>query len=157
VPGTPQETIMSTTVIGVFEDFEPAFSAKNALLAGEFSWTQVQLNPDHEISPRDRSATPHTDPNSVNYKIGSLFTGLLGAGNTSTHSDLYGDVVRRGGYVVTVDVADDAQRVRAQVILDRFGPVKLEGQFDDWKHHDEASPSATGSAETYIPPKRDLP
>lgn len=147
---------MSTTIIGVFEEFAPAFSAKNALLAGEFSWTQVQLNPDHEIAPRDRSATPRTDPNSVNYKIGSLFTGLLGAGNTSTHSDIYGDVVRRGGYVVTVDVADDAQRARAQAILDQFGPLKLEGQTDDWKHHDEASPSATGSAETFIPKKEDL-
>ncbi len=147
---------MSTTIIGIFDDFGPAFSAKNALLASEFSWTQVQLNPDHEVSPRDRSSTPHTDPNSVNYKIGSLFTGLLGAGNTSTHSDLYGDVVRRGGYVVTVDVADLAQRERAQAILDQFGPVKVEGQFDDWKHHDEGSPSATGNAETYVPPKRDL-
>jgi hypothetical protein len=147
---------MSTTLIGIYEEFGPAFSAKNALLAGEFSWTQVQLNPDHEIAPRDRSATPHTDPNSVNYKIGSLFTGLLGAGNTSTHSDLYGDVVRRGGYVVTVDVADDAQRARAKAILDQFGPIKLEGQVDDWKHHDEGSPSATGTAETYAPRKRDL-
>jgi hypothetical protein len=129
-PGFDRKPIMSTTIIGVFEDFGPAFSARNALLAAEFSRTQVQLNPDHEITPRDRSATPHTDPNSVNYKIGSLFTGLLGAGNTSTHSDLYGDVVRRGGYVVTVDVADAAQQAHAQVILDQFGPLKLEAQTD---------------------------
>lgn len=147
---------MSTTVIGVFGEFQPAFSAKNALLAGEFSWTQVQLNPDHEVPPRDRAAAPHTDPNSVNYKIGALFTGLLGAGNTSTHSDLYGDVVRRGGYVVTVDVADDTQRAHAQEILDRFGPLKVQEETDDWRHHDEGSPSASGSATTHIPHKRDL-
>lgn len=143
---------MSTTVIGVFGEFQPAFSAKNALLAGEFSWTQVQLNPDHEIPPRDRAAPPHTDPNSVNYKIGALFTGLLGAGNTSTHSDLYGDVVRRGGYVVTVDVADDTQRARAQEIIDRFGPLKTVEEIQ----HDAGSPSASGSAQTNLPHKRDL-
>ncbi|GAB3463746.1 hypothetical protein GCM10027321_26780 [Massilia terrae] len=143
---------MSTTVIGVFGEFQPAFSAKNALLAGEFSWTQVQLNPDHEIPPRDRAAAPHTDPNSVNYKIGALFTGLLGAGNSSTHSDLYGDVVRRGGYVVTVDVTDDTQRAHAQEIIDRFGPLKT---VEEIQHH-VASPSASGSAETDLPHKRDL-
>lgn len=147
---------MSTTIIGVFGEFDSAFSAKNALLAGEFSWTQVQLNPDHEIAPRDRSGAPHPDPNSVNYKIGALFTGLLGAGNSSTHSDLYGDVVRRGGYVVTVDVADDTQRAHAQEIIDRFGPLKLEQEREDWRDHDAASPSATGSVHTYLPRKRDL-
>jgi hypothetical protein len=123
---------MTTTVIGVYDQFGPAFSAKNALLAAGFSWTQVQLNPDHEVAPRERSANPHTDPNSVNYNISSLFTGLLGAGNSSTHSNVYAEAVRRGGYVVTVDAETDDEHERALEIVRRFTPVNLEERSSDW-------------------------
>jgi hypothetical protein len=126
---------MTTTVIGVYDEFQPAFSAKNALLAAGFSWTRVQLNPDHEVPLRERTATPHTDPNSVNFNISSLFTGLLGAGNTSTHSNVYAEAVRRGGYVVTIDFETEDERARADEIVRRFGPVNVEVRSSDWLRH----------------------
>jgi hypothetical protein len=123
---------MTTTVIGVYDEFQPAFSAKNALLAAGFSWTRVQLNPDHEVPLRERTATPHTDPNSVNFNIGSLFTGLLGAGNSSTNSNVYGEAVRRGGYVVTVDSENEDERARAEEIVRRFAPINVEERSSEW-------------------------
>lgn len=118
---------MTTTVVGVFEEFGPAFSAKNELIASGFSWTAVQLVPDHEIPLRERSATPHTDPNSVSFNMQTLFTGLFGARDTS-HSNLYAEAVRRGGYVVTVDTHDDAERARAEERLRRFNPAIVEAR-----------------------------
>jgi hypothetical protein len=127
---------MTTTVIGVYDEFQPAFSAKNELLASGFSWTEVQLNPDHEVPLRERSATPHTDPNSVSFNIGTMFRGLFGAGsNTSTHSNVYAEAVRRGGYVVTVDVDSDGERLRAEQTMNRFGPVNIEERSSDWLRH----------------------
>jgi hypothetical protein len=136
---------MTTTVIGVYDEFQPAFSAKNELLATGFSWTQVQLNPDHEVPLRERSATPHTDPNSVSFNIGTMFSGLFGSDNT-THSNVYAEAVRRGGYVVTVDVETDEERARADEIVHRFGPVNLEERSSDWlrrgwRGHDPGSRS----------------
>jgi hypothetical protein len=126
---------MSSTVIGVFEEFQPAFSAKNELLAAfGISWTQVQLVPDHEVPRKERDATPHTDPNSVAYNISTLFTGLFGARDTA-HSNVYAEAVRRGGYVVTVDVDDDATRQTAEAVLRRFGPVTVEERSGEWMRH----------------------
>ena len=45
------------TVVGIFDNFAAAQSARNELLSSGFSWREVQLSPDHETTPR-----PHTEP-----------------------------------------------------------------------------------------------
>lgn len=123
---------MPTTVIGIFEEFQPAFSAKNELLASSgLSWTQVQLVPDHEVPRRQHEETPHTDPNSIAFNIGKLFTGLFGADHTQ-HSNVYADAVRRGGYVVTADVNDESRRAAVEGIMRRFGPLSVEARSGEW-------------------------
>jgi hypothetical protein len=123
---------MATTVIGIFDEFQPAFSAKNELLASSgLSWTQVQLVPDHDVPKREHEATPHTDPNSIAFNIGKLFTGLFGADQTQ-HSNVYADAVRRGGYVVTVDVNDEAKCATIEEIINRFGPLSVETRSGEW-------------------------
>jgi hypothetical protein len=116
---------MVTTIIGIYDEFQPAFSAKNELLAGGFSWTQVGLNPDHEVPLRERRATPQTDPNSLSYNISTLFKGLFDLDGNVAHSNMYAEAVRRGGYVVTVDADNDEQRARAEGIIRHFGPVHV--------------------------------
>jgi hypothetical protein len=116
---------MATTIIGIYDQFQPAFSAKNELLASDFSWTQVSLNPDHEIPPRERSATPKTETGSV---IGKMFTGLFDLDGNVARSNVYAEAVRRGGYVVTVDVSDEPHRARAEEIIQHFGPIQMEAR-----------------------------
>jgi hypothetical protein len=119
---------MATTIMAIYGEFEPAFSAKNELLASDFSWTQVALNPDHEIPPRERGAKPHTDPSSASYVIGKLFTGLFDFDGNVARSNVYAEAVRRGGYVVTVDVDNDVQRARVEGILRRYHPIHVEAK-----------------------------
>jgi hypothetical protein len=124
------------TVIGVYDEFAPAQSAKNEVLAGGVSWRYVQLNPDHEMHQEARSATPHTGDATLKTGIGNLFSSLFGGvGDKSTHSNVYAEAVRRGGYVLTVDVDTDAQRTSVQAIMSRYHPVDMEQRSADWMQH----------------------
>jgi hypothetical protein len=119
---------MAMTIIGIYDEFQPAFSAKNELLASDFSWTEVSLTPDHEIPPRERSGTPHTDPSSASYVIGKMFTGLFDVDGNASRGNVYGEAVRRGGYVVTVDVESEPLRAQAEAIIQRWKPVHTEAR-----------------------------
>jgi hypothetical protein len=116
---------MATTIIGIYDEFQRAFSAKNELLASDFSWTQVSLNPDHEIPPRERTATPKTETGSV---IGKMFTGLFDLDGNVARSNVYAEAVRRGGYVVTADASDEQHRAMAEEIIQRYGPIHVEAR-----------------------------
>ena len=114
------------TVIGVFDKFDPAQSAKNELLVAGFSWRQVQLNPDHEVAPRTRSAKPQPDDQSLQATMGNLVRGLFGgSGNPSAHGELYGASLRHGDYVLMVDTDSEPQRAQAEDIIRRYQPVDL--------------------------------
>lgn len=117
------------TVVGVFDKFGPAQSAKNELLVAGFTWRQVQLNPDHEIKVTERPASRQAGDQSVGTTMGNLVRGLFGVGsNRSAHGDLYGSSVRHGDYVLIADVDSEQARTRAEEIMRRFGPVDLSHQ-----------------------------
>jgi hypothetical protein len=123
------------TVIGVFDEFQPAQSAKNAVLVAGYSWTNVQLNPDHEVHHEARTSTPKTDDPSVNAGLSTFFRSLFGVGDKSTHSNVYAEAVRRGGYVLTVDVDSEEQRTQVEQIISSHNPVDLEERSADWMRH----------------------
>ena len=126
---------MVTTIIGVYDEFQHGFSAKNELLASGFSRRQVQLNPDQESSTPPGAPPPDSNDGSVRAGIGIFFRSLFGVGDKSTHSNVYAEAVRRGGYVLTVDVDDEAQRLRAEEIMNRFSPVDMEERSAEWVRH----------------------
>jgi hypothetical protein len=43
-------------------------------------------------------------------------------------SNVYAEAVRRGGYVVTVDVSDELRRARAEGIIQHYGPIQMEAR-----------------------------
>jgi hypothetical protein len=117
------------TVVGVFDKFGPAQSAKNELLVAGFSWRQVQLNPDHEVEARTRTTRPQPDDQSLQSTMGNLVRGLFGgSGNRSTHGELYGASVRHGDYVLMVDADGEQQRAQAEDIMRRYSPVELKNR-----------------------------
>jgi hypothetical protein len=141
------------TVIGVYDEFQPAQSAKNEVLAAGFSWRQVQLNPDHEVQHEARSATPHTDDPSVSAGLSTFFRSLFGVGDKSTHSNVYAEAVRRGGYVLTVDTDTDEQRARVSEMMSRYHPVDIEQRSAEWvqhgwRGHDPSAALGTGKVRT---------
>jgi hypothetical protein len=113
------------TVVGVYDKFAPAQSAKNELLVAGFSWRQVQMNPDHETVARSHTASPAPGDQSVGATMGNLVRGLFGVGVRSAHGDLFGASVRHGDYVVMVDAETELERANAEDIMRRYQPVDL--------------------------------
>jgi hypothetical protein len=113
------------SIVGVFDQFGPAQSAKNELLVAGFKWNQVQLSPDHEVEPRTRSANPRPDDQSLQATMGNLVRGLFGSGNRSAHGDLYGASLRHGDYVLIVDTDSEQERGQAEDIMRRHAPAEL--------------------------------
>lgn len=126
---------MELTIIGMYDDLTHARSAKNDLLASGFSRSHVQLNPDHDLSAT-RGPSVQKDKNAtVNASIGNFFRSLFSMDDKSTYSHVYAEAVRRGSYVLTVDVDSDEQRVRAEGIMGRYGPVDIDERSADWIRH----------------------
>lgn len=113
------------TVVGIYDKFAPAQSAKNELLVAGFTWRQVQLNPDHEVQPKAHTATPQPGDQSVGTTVGNLVRGLFGVGVRSAHGDLFGASVRHGDYVLMADTDNELQRASAEDIMRRYQPVDL--------------------------------
>jgi hypothetical protein len=114
-----------TAIVGIFDQFAPAQSAKNALLVAGFSWRQVQLNPDHEVAIRAPTANRQAGDQSLETTMGNLVRGLFGVGVRSAHGDLYGAAVRHGDYVLIADADTEEQRAQAEDIMRRYQPVDL--------------------------------
>jgi hypothetical protein len=114
-----------STIVGIFDKFAPAQSARNELVASGFTWRQVQLSPDHEATARPHTARRQADDQSLDATMGNLVRGLLGVGNRSAHGDLYGTTARHGDYALIVDVGDEQQSGHAEDIMRRFQPVDI--------------------------------
>lgn len=147
---------MTITIIGVYDEFPHAYSAKNELLVSGFSRRQVQLNPDQETSAPARRPPPGAGAKdgSVAGTVGNIFSSLLGVGDKSTHSNVYAEAVRRGGYVLTVDVDTDEQRARAEDIMNRFSPIDVEERSAEWvrhgwRGHDPSTPLGGGKVRKF--------
>jgi hypothetical protein len=113
------------TIVGIFDRFAPAQSAKNELLVAGFSWRQVQLNPDHEVAAPARTTNPQPGDQTVETTMGNLVRGLFGVGGRGAHGDLYGAAVRHGDYVLIADTDSEDQRAQAEDIMRRYQPVDL--------------------------------
>lgn len=117
------------SVVGVFDKFAPAQSARNALLVAGFRRNQVQLTPDHEVGLSTKtSATRPDDPllkDDRSPGLGKYLRGLFGVGDQSSHGELYGAAVKRGFYVLIVDVDSDQQRQRAEEVMQPHAPFEL--------------------------------
>jgi hypothetical protein len=113
------------TLVGIFDRFAPAQSARNELVASGFTWRQVQLNPDHETAPRSQTAHRQADDQSLDATMGNLVRGLFGVGSRSAHGDLYGVAARHGDYALIVDANDEQQAGHAEDIMRRYQPVDI--------------------------------
>jgi hypothetical protein len=124
---------MELVIIGVYDDLAHARSAKNDLIASGFARGAVQLNPDHELSATRGPSVQKAA--SFGASVDNFFRSLLSMDDKSTYSNVYAEAVRRGSYVLTVDVDSDEQRVLTEEIMRRFGPVDIDERSADWVRH----------------------
>lgn len=105
------ERIMANTLVKSFDNFAAAEKARDALLAGGFSSSSVQL------SAREDEAGPAMG----NFTVGN-------ASGRERYEDDYSRTIQRGNYLLIVDADDDDQADRASDITGRFGAIDVDAR-----------------------------
>jgi hypothetical protein len=124
---------MELIVIGVYDDLARARSAKNELIASGFTRRDVQLNPDRDLSASAGASVPKGS-GTLSGGIENFFQSLI-MGDKGTYSNVYAEAVRRGSYVLTVDVDSDERRLRAEEVMRRHGSVDIDERSAEWVRH----------------------
>src|SRR4051794_2345012 len=104
---------MELIIIGVYDNLMHARSAKNELLAAGFPRSDVQLNPDHDLSATRGPSVQREKNATFSGSVENFFRSLFSLDDKSTYSNVYAEAVRRGSYVLTVDIDTDELRIRA--------------------------------------------
>jgi len=117
------------TVVAVFDTKQDAQSALEALASEGISQSQARITSTDSTSTT--STTSSTASSGAGEKsFGDMVADFFGFGDDD---DTYTEAVRRGGYVLTVDVADEQQADRVEAVLTRFGPVDIDQRTADWR------------------------
>lgn len=121
---------MNHTLIAAFDTPASAVQARQGLLDAGFADTDIRvLSQDEAQAAASMPATGSHHEGGIKGFFNSLF------GTDETHEDvgLYAEAVRRGGVVLSVNAADDAQMQRAEDILQRFGAVDIDERATQWR------------------------
>lgn len=134
----------SDTVVGVYDNYADAESAVQALITSGFARSSVQLNPDRDDAGTTATATSTADTHGAS-GISGFFRSLFGGDDNTQHHDVYAESVRRGSYVLTVDVDSEEEQDRAADIMNRFNPVDVDERSSHWKQqgwsgYDDSAP-----------------
>jgi len=130
-------SIMANTIIGVFDDYANAQNALSALLQTGLARSNITLTPsDESYSSRQsvlrRGASDEDETEGWN--IGHFFRSLFGTGdNVNKHTDIYSEAIRRGSYLLSVDVDSQEQHDRTLEVLNRNQPFDIDDRAEQWK------------------------
>jgi hypothetical protein len=136
--------LVKHTVIALFDSVEVAQKASKAVKASGFDDSAVHVGLGTETGDSE-VITP-----ALTIESGPL-TGLLHRlsvlfGVEETHLAHYEEAIRRGGHVVQVDAADEAQATTARDALLANGAVNIEDRVEEWQRAGWRSPSAKAPA-----------
>ena len=138
---------MDNTVVAVYDNYEDANKARQALLDAGFSHADTQLSPSSESLSADTGSTAGTTAASTSEEsgIGHFFRSLFGMEDEREHRDIYAESVRRGSYILTANANSEEQADQATTIMNSFGPVDIEERSSQWKSqgwtgYDESAP-----------------
>ena len=126
---------MNQTVVALYDEFGDAQSAVDALYQSGFTRADVKLSP-AEDTHAARKASLHAQPADVHttsWSIGDFFKSLFNRDQYSDDAGMYAEAMRRGAYMVSVDVGTDDQAARAADILQRFHPIDLDQRAGAWR------------------------
>jgi len=124
---------MQQTVVGVFDSMSEAQGAVSALAAEGLSRDRVQISDAPASGGLGTTTHAHADADDgVLSGIKHFFSGLFGDDDDHEHAS-YAEAVRRGGAIVKVTVADDAELERVTTALDDAGAVDIEERADSWR------------------------
>lgn len=120
---------MANTLVGVYENYNQAQSAMNALLDTGFSRSDVRMSSEGG-SESARFSSGTDDGSSTGQGIGGFFRSLFGMDDNYDTSDrrisVYSEAADRGQYIVTVDADSDEESQRALEVMNRFNPIDID-------------------------------
>lgn len=149
---------MANTLVGVYDDYSQAQNAMNELVSCGIDRSAMQLTPEETSSTaRDTSlrgdttdnTAADTDDHSFGAGVRHFFHHLFGGDDaTREHADIYSEAVRRGHYLLTINVRDDQQSEQAMQVMNRYNPVDIDERAAEWKsrgwnQYDASAPTYT--------------
>jgi len=134
---------MGRMLVAVFDEQSHAKQALDALSKGGFPSSKARLTAREDVQERSASSQPQRDE-SFGEKVAHFF------GFGEQHEATYSEAVRRGGCVLVVDAADDAEAERASDIIERYHPVDIDERQAQWRQSGW-QPALAQGGETTLP------
>ncbi len=127
-------TASDSTVVGVYDSYDDAQRAVDALISAGFSRDRVQMNPESDSSASSYQSSASASGNQdSDTGLGGFFRRLFGMDDESQSHDIYAESVRRGHCLLTVDVANQQELDQASNVLSQFNAIDIEERAQTWK------------------------
>lgn len=141
---------MANTIVGVYDHYSQAESALNDLLALGFPRSALMMGPAEDTLIGRQAALrmleKADDRSNSSLVIPEFFRTLFGGDRENEYVDIYAEAVRRGSYLLIVNVDNAVQRDQALEAMDRYGPVDIDARAAEWKSqgwsgYDDSAPA----------------
>jgi hypothetical protein len=135
--------IMQHTIAAVFNNPAEAQQACDALVSAGFPRDELHLSQEEAV---DRSVEVLPDQDSDSDSPGtdlirSFFTEVFGPARRAD-VELYSEAVRKGHYVLTVNVPEDELLDQVTDVLDQYHPLDIDEQASRWKSGGWSTPES---------------
>ena len=126
---------MENAVIGVFDDYEHARNAADALVEAGFRKWAVQISPQQEAEAARETALDDKErySSSSGWSIGNFFRSLFGLDSDHEHAHVYHEAMRRGSFLVTVEAEREDDVDKAREVMGQFHPIDIEERAAHWR------------------------
>lgn len=136
------------TVVGVYETYDEAQNASQAIVAAGIANAKVQITPKVDEAGVTSTGTSASHSDESSGGIMGFFRSLFGSDESSTDQDIYAESVRRGHYVLAVDADSEDEADRAAEIMSQYNAVDISERASQWKAqgwsgYDDSAPRYT--------------
>ncbi|MFL9869391.1 hypothetical protein PQR67_34920 [Paraburkholderia fungorum] len=128
---------MRHTVIGLFETYSQAETARDTLVQTGFAHETIELQANPE--PSVGSATDEVASSGVLANIERFLSSLFTTGARAPETARYAEAVRRGAVLVCVNAASESHAELARNTLKRLGATDIGERSPDWDTPPESS------------------
>ncbi|RKF46082.1 hypothetical protein [Paraburkholderia fungorum] len=128
---------MRHTVIGLFETYSQAETARDTLVQTGFARETIELQANPE--PSVGSATDEVANSGVLANIERFLSSLFATGTRAPETARYAEAVRRGAVLVCVNAASESHAELARNTLKRLGATDIGERSPDWDTPSESS------------------
>jgi hypothetical protein len=131
-----RETAMQHTVIGLFDTYTQAESARDTLVQTGFARESIELQANPE--PSVGSATDEVAGAGMLANIERFLSSLFASGPRAPETARYAEAMRRGAVLVCINATSESHAELARSTLTRLGATDIGERMPDWDTQPEA-------------------